>query len=192
MAASRANVPVVVVCGIVCLAGGAAAGVLGMAAFGYHWTPEKKEAGGPPGGPPGMGGGPPGMGGGPPGRGGPGRPDMPGMPNFGQPDIKGQLAQFVAALDRLTGKLPTVTLSDTQKAKVLAQLKGLSDMKTLSDEEAGTRLQELSETLKGQKEALEEAGFTPPGPGGVPNPFQEEVNKKHLQRVEKQLAKPAT
>jgi hypothetical protein len=191
VAASQAKVPLAVVCGVLGLAVGGAAGVLGMTAFGYHWKPEPKGAGAPGGGPPGMQGAP-GMGG-RPGGGFPGRQGMPGMPGFGQPDVKEQLAKLVAVLDRLTGKPLTLTLTDAEKAKLLDQLKGLSGKGELSEEDAGKKLQALLSDLKEHTAILKAAGFsleqTPRPPVPIPNPFTEEENKKHLEGLEKHLAK---
>jgi hypothetical protein len=192
MGVAQAKVPLAVLCGIIGFALGGAAGVLGMTAFGYHWSPEKQEGGTPPGGgPPGMGGGP--GGGGRPG-GFPGGPGMPNIPGFGQPDAKSQLAQLVVALDRLTGQPLTLTLSDAQKAKVLEQVKGLAKEKELSEEDAKKKLGELMTDLQGHAATLKAAGFdpgqAPRPPVPVANPFTEEENKKHLEDLEKRLAKP--
>ena len=166
-----------------------------MKAFGYHWSPETREGGGPPGGMPG---GPPGMQGGPnmgqrPG-GFPGGPGMPGMPGAGQLDAKERLARLVAALDHLTGKPLVLTLTEAQKARVLDQLKGLAGQGELTEEEAAKKLKALLGDLEDQTATLKAAGFSveqkPRPPVPIPNPFMEEENKKHLEALEKKLAKP--
>jgi hypothetical protein len=114
------------------------------------------------------------------------------MPGFGQPDPKAELAQLAATLDRLTGKPPPFTLSDAEKAKVLEQFKGLAKLEELSEEDAKKRMGALMTELKDHAATLKEAGFNP-GQGArppVPNPFAEEENKKHLEALEKRLAKP--
>jgi hypothetical protein len=193
MAVGQAKVPLAVVCGILGLAIGGAAGVLGMKAFGYHWSPEPKGEDGPGGGrPPGMPGGP--EMGGRPGSGFPGGQGIPGMPpGFGQSAAKDQLVKLIVTLDRLTGKPVTLALTDDQKAKLLGQLKGLPAKGELSEEDARKKLEVLLKDLKDHLATLKDAGFSleqaPRPPVPIPNPFAEEENKKHLEALEKKLAK---
>jgi hypothetical protein len=167
----RVKVPAIIVCSVVFLGIGVAAGLFVMAAMGYRTTPQTTSAefvpgkgggagkgGGGGGGGGKMGGGMPGSAGGaggPPGSGG-----MPGMMGAGMtPSSKTQLATLVAKLDVLTAKPLYIELGDEQKKKIREQLQGLADMETVSDEEAKKRLDALLEILKDQQATMEAAGY---------------------------------
>jgi hypothetical protein len=184
---ARANVPLAVASGVVCLALGIGAGVVGMTVFGYHWEPQEKEAG--------QGGGPPGgmMAVMPKGKG-------KGKGKGGQgPSPKVQLVSLVNRLDLLTAKPLVVRLDADQREKVREQLKGLDTMDRLSDEEAGKRLGALLDVLKDQRQALEAVGFQWPGQKGkgfqpplglIPNPLRVGPNEGHLKALQRRLEKP--
>lgn len=121
----------------------------------------------------------------------------PGGPRRANP--KPQLVSLVTKLDILTQKPLFVDLTPEQKAKVRDILKGLADDDLLGDESAAEKLDGLLVVLKDHRQSLEAAGFrwpvsspTPTGPpSGLPNPFQEEDNEKHLKSLENTLNKGA-
>jgi hypothetical protein len=177
----------VIVGGILGFLVGAAAGAVGMAAFGKpsETTTAQSEppGGGPPGGPGGM-------------RGGPG-------PSRG-PSPKQRLASLVVKLDLLTDprKPLSMELTSDQKQKIREQLKGLAEPEDLTDKEANERLDTLLGGVLGtDKSLLESTGFLwpgvgpegpPRGPGEPPpprNPFHDKANGKHLKSLEERLAK---
>jgi len=177
MALSQAKVPVIITASIVCLAIGAAGGVFTMMAFGYVW---KKPEGPPPGPPGGM----------PPG-------GMPfGKMPFGKmpaanTDPKQMLATLIVKLDQLSQKPLKIDLNQDQKKKLLEQLKGLNGEKELSSDDAQKRVTSLLEIVKDHLETLKASGFGPPDQPAQDseNPLMEENTQKHLQSLEKSLAK---
>jgi hypothetical protein len=128
------------------------------------------------------------------GPGGPGGADK-GIPKG--PSAKTQLTALVAKLDVLTQKPLTVSLDDDQKKKVQEELEGLDALADLSEDDAKKRLDGLLKVLEDQKEPLGATGFRWPGEKtgaapaatGAPNPFQEELNARHLQSLQKRLGK---
>jgi hypothetical protein len=116
---------------------------------------------------------------------------------FKPPSAKAQLNTLIAKLDVLTQKPLTVSFDDEQKKKVKEHLQGLAALEELTEDDAAKRLDGLLEVLKDQKEPLAVAGFRWPGEKGggfgppidLPNPFKEEAGAKHLDSLEKRLAK---
>lgn len=208
--AAEAKVPTMISVAVICLALGAGAAVATMNLMGYRLdksgaaqpasaTPTPPMGmGGPPGGAP-PGGGPPGgmMGMAPPG-GAPGA----GAPKGGMgrgPNPKLQLASLIAKLDLVTGKAPTIELSQEQRKQVQQQLQGLDAAEDLPEEDARKRLDTLLEVLKDHRETLELVGYRWPSQGGptsfssppeVKNPFKEEKNARPLKSLQSRLEQP--
>lgn len=208
--AAEAKVPTIISVAVICLALGAGAAVATMNLMGYHLdkpgaagavsaTPTPPMGmGGPPGGPP-PSGAPPGgkMGMGPPGGTGAGAPKG-GMGRGPNPKL--QLASLVAKLDLVTGKPPTIQLTEEQRKKVQQQLQGLDTAEDLPAEEAKKRLDALLEVLKDHRQTLELVGYRWPSQGGpssfsappeLPNPFKEEKSAKPLKSLQSRLQQPA-
>jgi hypothetical protein len=221
----KLEMPAIVTSSVGGLVAGIALGVLLLASFGYHWDQPKPSTEGPvqsplggdgggrpgfvgAGGPGGPGGGRGGFGGGPGGGrggrggfGGPGGRGGFGGPGGGggfggPPNMKRQLASLVVKLEFVTRKPITIELSDEDKEKVAAQLKGLRELDELSDDEARKRLGVLLEIIKKDKETLEAIGYSWPGSGGgggppddTPNPFREDNHAKALESLEGRLTK---
>jgi hypothetical protein len=176
---------------------GAAAGVIFMGWVGYTLTePPSPMPNGPP---PGMGG----MNGIVAARGG----VPPEMAALGS-NSKTQLASLVSKLDVLSEKPLTARLSGEQKKDVEDQLKGLADADELSEDAAKAKLEKLHEALKGQKAALEAAGYRWPGEEGArgggfggpmggagpppANPFKSGPNAGHLKALTERLHQAET
>lgn len=152
------------------------------------------------------GGGPPGMGKGGMGKGGMGKGGMGkggmgkggmgkgGMAKGGAgPSPQTQLATLVSKLDLLTHKPLAVSLDTEQKKKMRESLDKLDSEKSLSDEQARAKLDDLRKILtEEQRKTLGDAGFRWPAQGGAapgaateapPNPFSDGENKDHLKSL---------
>jgi hypothetical protein len=160
--------------------------------------PGTGNSAGPPAGMMGMGG----MGGG-----------MMGMGGGGGrgPQPKQQLTTLVRKLELLTGDI-TLTLTDEQKEKLARQLDEFAELKTLSDEEAEQRYNDLlglfDDTQKAKQDAIGlpfrrggggggggfGGGFGGGGnqPNPNANPFENESNATALQSLRDRLKNPAT
>jgi len=175
---SKVKIPAVLVAMIVSLAGGFAMGVALLMSLDYHWEKQPDQAplaqGGGGGGMMGGGGG---MMGGMMGGGG-------GMMG-GPPPAKTQLGTLVRKLDQLTNKPFNFQLKPEAKKVVAEQLKGLSDLKELSNDDATKRIDAVKAVItkdEAANKALAALGFTWPGepaqmparPSEEPNPFKDE------------------
>ena len=196
MSVASARVPVVLVCGIICLFLGIAGGIV-LGAF--VETPlnkrapvegaETADAGMPKGGMGGMG-----KGGAPGGKGGDRTGGGKGKGGF-TPSSKTQLAQLVVKLDALTKKPLAVELTPEQKKQVKELLADLDAKDALSDDDAKAKFDALLKLLEGQKDVLEAAGYRWPGtpfalPGEPPpNPFKEGDPANRLKSLRESMAK---
>jgi hypothetical protein len=192
----RIKVPGAILATIGALIAGVAVGVIGMAAFGYQTQKRDDDDGGAavPNLPPGPAGGMgdmmakmKGMAGGKGGKG------------FGKgkgkgPSPKTQLADLVTKLHQLTDKPLKLTFSDEQTVLIRAELKGLSNLEELADDDAEKRLRAILAVVDRDRPVLEAAGyrwpdtpfqFPPPPP---PNPFKEGTAHDHLLSLEDALA----
>lgn len=195
--------------GVVGLLLGAAGVMAAASAMGYQVKkPEPKAAAdnAPPAAPT-MGG----MGGGAPGGGGPG--GMMGMGGGGMgggmmggmgggPRPKQQLTTLVRKLELLTGDI-ALTLTEEQRQAIAKQLDEFSELKTLTDEEAEKKYNELlalfDETQKAKQEAVGlpfrrgggggGGGFGGGGAQPAPdaNPFESETNANALKSLRERL-----
>ena len=120
----------------------------------------------------------------------------------GPPSPKTQLTNLVTKLDKLTGQPLNFRFKPETSKKVSEQLKGLSELKELTDDDAKKRLEGLKVALVLDEEAsnaLEAVGFAwePPAPvlgsppPTPPNPFTDGTGKKRLSRVQEALSKGA-
>lgn len=204
LSAGKIRLPAIIASSLSCLVLGVAAGVLLLASFGYTWKAKDNrdanvaEEGGNQGAPKG------GMPKGGMPKGGMPKGGMPkgGMPKGGGPQAPSpvtQLVQLIAKLNLLTDKPLSVQLNDDRKKRIAEQIKDLSKMGALDDDEAEKRLKALLEVVKEDRSTMEAAGYRwpdigGPRPNGMPkapiNPFKEEAaaakELKALQdRVEK-------
>jgi len=124
-----------------------------------------------------------------------------GMPKGGSggggprgPSPQAQLAYLVTKLDQLTHKPLSVTFDAEQKKKVRESLEKLDTEKSLSDDQARAKLEDLRKILnQDQRKTLEEAGYLWPGQAATPypaasqeappNPLSEGENNKHLKSL---------
>jgi hypothetical protein len=201
--ALRVKLPAIIVSSLGCLIAGVGIGMLTMVGMGYKIEPpgsrsvdepavtgDMAKGSGMRGGAGGMRGGMGGMGG----------MMMKGGQGGGKggargPDPKAQLAGLVDKLDILTARPLAIQLTDDQRAKVAAQLKGLAEPAELSNDDAKKRLDALTEQLKPYKDTLEAAGYGWPGEAGggqrqtasPANPFKDDNNGKHLKDLQERL-----
>lgn len=201
MSVASARVPVILVCGIICLLLGIAGGIV-LGAF--VETPLNKRAaaegaetadagmtkagaaGAPGGG---------GKGGAPGGKGGDKAGGGKGKGGF-TPSPKTQLAQLVVKLDALTKKPLAVELTPEQKKQVKELLADLDAKDALSDDDAKAKFEALLKLVAGQRDTLEAAGYRWPGtlPGAPPgepppNPFKEGDPANRLKSLRESMAK---
>lgn len=196
--------------GIVGILLGAAGAMAGTYALGYQVTeppPPAAPADSTPATPPSMGGGAPGgpgggMGGGGMGGGGMGG-GMMGMMGGGQgPRPKQQLTTLVRKLELLTGDI-ALNLTDEQRQSLAKQLDEFAEIKTLTDDEAEKKYNDLLALFDDAQKVKQEAvglpfrrggggggGF---GGGGAPpapdaNPFESEANANALKSLRERLA----
>ncbi len=193
---------------------GAAGAMAGTYALGYQVTepppppvaaaestpsaPPSMGGGGAPGGPAGGGG----MGGGGMGGGGMGG-GMMGMMGGGQgPRPKQQLTTLVRKLELLTGDI-ALSLTDEQRQTLAKQLDEFAEIKTLTDDEAEKKYNDLLALFDDAQKAKQEAvglpfrrggagggggfggGGTPPAPDA--NPFESEANANALKTLRERL-----
>ena len=159
--------------------------------------------------PPAMGGGgPPGAGGMMGGAGGPPGGGMMGMGGgggggFGGPRPKQQLTNLVRKLELLTGDI-ALTLTAEQQQEIAKQLDVLAELKTLTDDEAEAKYNELLALLddaqKNKQDAIglpfRRGGGGGGGGGNQPppdaNPFESEQNASALQSLRDRVKGSAT
>jgi hypothetical protein len=100
-----------------------------------------------------------------------------------------QLVALVAKLDVLTSKPLAVNLTEEQKTKIQATLKGLGEKKELREDDAKRILDAILQIVENDKETLAAAGFPPGSPNASdPNPFQQEANAEHLKALQARLS----
>ena len=191
------------VAGVLLGAAGAAASVQ-LLGFQVTEVPKKEPAGeastSPPAAMGGGGGGMMGGAGGPPGAGGMmggagGPPGGGGGGGFGGPRPKQQLTNLVRKLELLTGDV-ALTLTAEQQPEVAKRLDALAELKTLTDDEAEAKYNDLLSLLDDAQKAKQDAiglpfrrggggggfgGGTQPPPDA--NPFESEQNANALQSL---------
>lgn len=189
--------------GVVGVLLGAAGALAAASALGYQvQKPEPKlSADSAPPAAPTMGGGAPGTPGGMMGMGGMGGGMMGGMGQGPRP--KQQLTSLVRKLELLTGDL-NLNLTDEQRQTLGKQLDEFAELKTLTDDEAEKKYNDLLALLDDGQKAKQDAiglpfrrgggggggGF---GGGGAPpapdaNPFESEANANALKSLRERLA----
>jgi len=186
------KVSAVVATGLICLATGVGAGILGMK---YVISDSRPKLAAAQQTPPAGAADPSALpargrpGGGPAG-GGPGGPGGRGS------NSKTQLATLVVKLDQLTQKQLTISLNKEQQEKLREQLQDLNEKAELSEDDAKKRLDAIHDLVKSDKETLEAAGYRWPGPRGSnrppatpPNPFKDEQNARHLKSLQDMVGK---
>ena len=182
---------------------GAAGAMAGTYALGYQVTeppPPVAVADSTPSAPPSMGGG--GAPGGPSGGMGGGMGGMMGggmggmMGGGGQgPRPKQQLTTLVRKLELLTGDI-ALSLTDEQRQSLAKQLDEFAEIKTLTDDEAEKKYNDLLALFDDAQKAKQEAIGLPfrrgGGGGGAPpapdaNPFESEANANSLKSLRERL-----
>lgn len=205
----KIKIPSVITASFGALGLGLSIGIIFMAGLGYKpFGPESPSGPVDPGTEPKMGGGAPKMGGGMPGGakgkvggapGGPAKGKTGGSaPGGGGPSPRQQLASLVNALDSLSDKPITITLSDQARTDIAAQLKGLDAVTEIKDDEAKSKLEAIQKIVEKDRASLETVGYrwvtdgksaNRPTTAESANPFKEGKDAERLKSLLERLGK---